>query len=147
MRSFQFSVLTRPLVGCLALVLAFALLAFNAQPTVTANSGQETPDSPAATFPANAGTLGAVPDGPGAAGTCGADKNITFTVAGVGAPLTNVEISFTMTHSWVGDMEGALLSPSGTATHLLFARTGAANPDRGAWCQCRHHGRTGARIR
>jgi hypothetical protein len=82
--------------------------------------------SPAATFPANAGTLGAIPDGTGAAGVCGADRNVTFTVAGMAAPLSNVEVSFTMTsHTWVGDIEAAVVSPGGTATHLCFSRTGA----------------------
>ncbi len=114
-------------VLCLAAIGLITGAQFNSTDASTALSAtNSSAASPAATFPANAGTLGAVPDGTGGAGLCGANKDVTFTVAGMSAPISNVEVSFTMTHTWVGDMQVALLAPGATPSHLLFSRTGAA---------------------
>ncbi|MBK9063696.1 MAG: proprotein convertase P-domain-containing protein [Acidobacteria bacterium] len=78
-----------------------------------------------ATFPANAPSLGAIPDG--TAGTppaYGAARDVTFTVSGmIGSP-TALSVSLNATHTWLGDLEVTLIAPNG-ANLLLFARTGA----------------------
>jgi subtilisin-like proprotein convertase family protein len=82
-------------------------------------------DSPSATFSANAGTLGAIPDGPGnTPQTPGAARDVTFTVSGIAGNVTNVELSLTGTHTWVGDVQATLIAPNGAA-HRLFGYTGA----------------------
>ncbi len=81
---------------------------------------------PSVDFPANAGTTGAIPDGPVGGAVCGdfgAPRNVTFTVSGVGAPLTNVGVSVTGTHSWVGDLEITLIAPDGTTTANIVKQT------------------------
>jgi len=81
-------------------------------------------DSPTAVFPANAGSLGAIPDGPGNPQTPGAARDVTFAVSGITGNVSNVEISLTATHTWVGDVQATLIAPNG-ATHRLFGYTGA----------------------
>ena len=77
-----------------------------------------------ATFPANAPSLGAIPDGGTPTPTYGAAKDVTFTVGGTSGSPTSVSISFNASHTWLGDLEVTLIAPNG-ANHLLFARTGA----------------------
>ena len=76
------------------------------------------------TFPANAGTLGAIPDR-GVAG-CGAPsgpaRDVTFTVSGMSGSPTNVEVSMSVTHTWVGDVGATLIAPNGTQ-HVIFSQT------------------------
>ena len=80
------------------------------------------------TFPANAGTLGPIPDR-GATG-CGAPSgpplNVTFTVSGMSGSPTNVEVDMTFSpaHTWSGDVQATLVAPNGTE-HVLFGRRGA----------------------
>ena len=68
--------------------------------------------APAATFPADAPSLGAIPDGPAGGTVCGdygaGFKDVTFTVTGMTGPLTDVQVSSSITHTWVGDLDGAL---------------------------------------
>lgn len=68
-RFAEFSVFTRPLIGCLAFVLTLSLLALNVPQTVTANSRREIQDSPARTVPSIASGIEAVPDINGADAT------------------------------------------------------------------------------
>jgi len=51
-------------------------------------------------------------------------RTISFPVAGIAQPLTNVRIALTMDHTWTGDLEATLTSPGGKAHLLLFGRTG-----------------------
>ncbi|HSI88752.1 MAG TPA: FG-GAP-like repeat-containing protein [Pyrinomonadaceae bacterium] len=77
------------------------------------------------TFPANAGTLGSIPDGT----TCytpGAPRDVTFTVSGMSGSPTDVELNVTGNHTWVGDMAVTLIAPNGTS-HVIFARTEASS--------------------
>jgi subtilisin-like proprotein convertase family protein len=84
-------------------------------------------DSPTAVFAADAGSLGAIPDGPtGNAQTPGTPRDVTFTVSGITGSVSNVEISLTATHTWLGDVQATLIAPNG-ATHRLFGYTGATN--------------------
>lgn len=71
--------------------------------------------------------VGAIPDGTGAS-TCGAPRDVQFSVAGFPGPVGATSVSFTMSpqHDWVGDLRVTLFAPDGT-NHLLFARIGT-NP-------------------
>lgn len=84
--------------------------------------------APSATFPANAGTLGAIPDGPASqCGTAGANRDVTFTASGLSGSPTNVEVSMTFggpVHSWGGDVSATLIAPNGTQ-FAIFGRRGA----------------------
>jgi len=81
--------------------------------------------SPAAVFPANAGTLGAIPDN-----TCtGPGRSVTFTVSGLTGAPSNIVVNFTSgspAHSWVGDVDTVLLAPGGAPTHEIFTFTNPA---------------------
>ena len=82
----------------------------------------------AATFTANAGSLGGIPDGSNPAGTFGAPRDVTFSVSGFGAGAapSDVQVGFTLSpaHTWVGDLDVQLIAPNG-ASHTIFSRTGA----------------------
>lgn len=106
---------------------------------VTSNTtidGGVTLDSPSAVFPANAGSLGAVPDCAPAPCTGGGNYtvatnpglSVTFDVAGMTAPLTEVGLSATGSHTWVGDLRYTLTSPGGTASQIIFSHTGSTTP-------------------
>ncbi|MGB7068547.1 MAG: hypothetical protein WBD22_03575, partial [Pyrinomonadaceae bacterium] len=72
-----------------------------------------------ADFPATAGSLGAIPDN-----DCdGAGRQIQFVVSGLSAAPTNVRVSFTATHTYVGDLDAFLLAPTGTPFHRIFEFT------------------------
>lgn len=84
-----------------------------------------------ADFPANAGTLGAIPDYPVNAGGCHVsgwvDKNVTFTVSGITGAPSNVEIkglTFSPAHTWGGDISATLIAPDATSS-IVFGRIGA----------------------
>ncbi|MCU0238533.1 MAG: hypothetical protein MUC29_03755, partial [Pyrinomonadaceae bacterium] len=85
----------------------------------------------AADFPANAGTLGAIPDYPVNGAGCHVsgwtDKDVTFTVSGITGSPTNVEIknlTFSPAHTWGGDVTATLIAPNGTSS-VVFGRIGA----------------------
>ena len=86
------------------------------------------PAAHAVDFPADGPSLGAIPDGAaGCAPSYGAPLNVTFTVAGVTGPLTDVGASFTNApiHAWMGDIEATLIAPDGVTQHKLFELTGS----------------------
>ena len=79
------------------------------------------------TFPADAGSLGAIPDGSSPCWNPGTvtPRNVTFQVAGVTAPLSSVAVSTTFgtpIHTFVGDITAVLIAPNG-ASHTLFGHT------------------------
>ena len=80
---------------------------------------------PTSTF-AGTGT-GNIPDLPSGT-TCqtaqGAPLNVTFNVTGISGNVSDVAVSTTAAHSWVGDVTATLIAPNG-ASHILFSRTGA----------------------
>lgn len=83
--------------------------------------------APNATFPANAGSLGSVPDGAAGCATNGAPKDVTFTVSGLSGAPTNVSVDMTFgapVHTWRGDITATLIAPNG-ASHILFGKTGS----------------------
>src|SRR5687767_15133320 len=69
--------------------------------------------------------FGAIPDGV----TCGtynaSTRVVSFSVTGISVPPTNVSLSVTVDHTWVGDLRAVLAAPNGTS-HTIFMSTGAA---------------------
>ena len=130
---------TRTLLYCVTVVaLLVAGLIYvagmstaEASPPTSANlQSAQTAVVPAVTFPANAGSLGQIPDSPAGGNLCGdftgAPLNVTFTVTGMTAPLTDVRVSFTsggLAHSWVGDLDVTLRAPADAAVKTIFKQT------------------------
>jgi subtilisin-like proprotein convertase family protein len=74
--------------------------------------------------------LGTIPDatvGGNICGDYGPNKDVTFTVSGqpTGAALSDVRVSMSITHSWVGDLDVRLLGPGGTPSAVIFSNTGS----------------------
>jgi subtilisin-like proprotein convertase family protein len=79
-------------------------------------------------FPANGGTLGEIPDGTASTpGSYGPPRDVTFTVTGLptGHSPFNVALTFSGTHTWIGDLDVVLIAPNGDSA-TIFSRTGAA---------------------
>lgn len=83
--------------------------------------------APAAVFPANAASLGAIPDN----SCAGAGRQVTFTVSGLSGAPTDVRVNFTGTHSWVGDLDVVLQAPGGSPAHDIFTYTGGDGENNG----------------
>lgn len=115
-------------VLCLAAVGLIAGAQFNSTDASTKAVATTSSAAPSATFPANAGSLGAIPDGPVGGTVCGdygaGFRDVTFNVTGMAAPLTDVQVSFTGTHTWVGDLDAELRSPGNAASKVLFRQVG-----------------------
>jgi proprotein convertase P-domain-containing protein len=118
----------RPLLGSLAVIVALALL--SAPAIRLTNASTDSPGTTAATFPADAPSLGAIPDSPAGGTVCGdfagAPKDVTFTVTGITGTITNVAVSMSITHTWVGDLVVTLRAPGGAPSKVIFAQTLAA---------------------
>jgi subtilisin-like proprotein convertase family protein len=114
------------------ILIAVALMSASKIRSISAAGGQEdAPAAPQATFPADAPSLGAIPDSPAGGTVCGdfagAPKDVTFTVTGLPASApTNVAVSMSITHSWVGDLIVTLRAPGGAPSKIIFAQTTAA---------------------
>lgn len=113
------------LFSALALSLSAGALFFSFEGGSVEAKSIKTGDSltPAATFPADAASLGAIPDNDCA----GAGRAVTFTAAGLSGSPSNVSVTFSSgspSHSWVGDIDAVLLAPGGTPSHVLFSYTG-----------------------
>ncbi|MBK9063695.1 MAG: VCBS repeat-containing protein [Acidobacteria bacterium] len=84
------------------------------------------PPAAAATFPADAPSLGAIPDAAaGGPAAWGAARNVTFTVSGMSGTLSAVSLSINASHTFVGDLDVVLTSPGGVRSLVIFSRTGA----------------------
>ncbi len=125
--------ITRLLLGVSLVLVALSLLsASRIHSTSAASAGQQdAPQSTLANFPADAPSLGAIPDSPAGGTICGdyasTPKDVSFTVSGLAnAAPTNVAVSFSVTHSWVGDLIVTLRAPGGTPSKIIFAQTTAA---------------------
>ncbi|QYO65786.1 carboxypeptidase regulatory-like domain-containing protein [Leptolyngbya sp. 7M] len=70
---------------------------------------------------------GAIPDGSSPNPTCGAPRNVLFNVSGAPWTLGSISVSFTMTHTYIGDLQVFLISPDGT-TASLFTYVGRTPP-------------------
>lgn len=91
-----------------------------------------------ASFAANAGSLGEIPDSPAGGNTCGdfsgAARDVTFTVTGLTGSIADVSAGFTSAfisggggpgHSWVGDLDVRLIGPGGSPSQTLISQTGS----------------------
>lgn len=70
----------------------------------------------AATFTGQ--NTGAIPD------NNPAGRDVAFSVSGLTGHVTDVELSLTLTHEFVGDLEARLISPAGVAQLVVFSRVG-----------------------
>ncbi len=110
--------------------LTSAGLWFGAQLNTSEASTSSAVSAPAATFAADAASLGAIPDGP--TGCLDANppssRDVTFTVSGITGNVSKVELNNLtfgpQRHTWVADVKAILIAPNG-ASHTLFGRTGA----------------------
>ncbi len=94
-----------------------------ARPTVAAGAADDVVQAPQATFPGT-GT-GAIADGlTGTPPQFGTPLVISFVVSGVSANVTDVQVSFTGTHSWVGDLDFILRAPGGAPSLVVVSRIG-----------------------
>ena len=126
----KFKVSTRKVVLsvavlCLAAIGLIAGAQYNSTDASTAMSAAPSSSaaSPSATFPGT-GT-GAIPDGlTGTPPQFGAPLNVSFAVTGVTSNVSDVSINLTTTHTWVGDIEFALLAPGGSPSLILASRIG-----------------------
>ncbi|MDM7923422.1 MAG: VCBS repeat-containing protein [Pyrinomonadaceae bacterium] len=111
--------------AAVAIAAAFLFIGGTAETTAEAASVDNT--APAATFPANGGTLGLIPDAAAACGTNGSPRDVTFTVSGLSGAPTNVSVDMTFgapVHTWRGDITATLIAPNG-ASHVIFGKTGS----------------------
>jgi subtilisin-like proprotein convertase family protein len=70
--------------------------------------------------------LGPIPDGlPGGPARYGPPRDVYFDISEV-RTVTFIQVEFTITHPFVGDLRVTLIAPDGNS-HLLFARTGATS--------------------
>lgn len=108
-------------IALLSLALAGGL-ALVALPTAHAAPG---PEDQSFTFQATPDTLGVVPDkvamGCGFPG--GTQKVIDIPVTGLAGPLSDVEVTATITVGWVADLTLVLIAPDGSSA-VLVSRTG-----------------------
>ena len=126
LRIKNFRTMARALAGSLAILLAMVLVSVSTLPrNVTAT---DAPDVPTTTFPADAPSLGAIPDGTVGGNICGdygPNKDVTFTVTGLTGTITDVRVNMTVTHSWVGDLDFRLLGPGGSPSAVIHSNTGS----------------------
>ncbi|MEO6393625.1 MAG: hypothetical protein ABIP75_17370, partial [Pyrinomonadaceae bacterium] len=135
MQRFSYSSLSRwakPLLGYMAIVLAMALLSSTLVRTPTVASAQDSaqadqlvPETTAATFPGTG--VGAIPDSPGGTPPVyGAPLVISYVVSGLtGTNVATVDLSYTATHSWIGDLDVVLKAPGAGPSHVIHSRVGA----------------------
>lgn len=121
MNWMKFSVSNKALIYSCVVAVLLVLISVSAT-RFGETLASSTAASPDEVFPANASTLGAVPDndcgGPG--------RQVTFTVSGLTGAPSNIIVNFTSSpaHSWVGDIDAVLMGPGGSPSHVLFTFTG-----------------------
>lgn len=89
------------------------------------NTGSITAASLSITSPVAGSGTGAIPDGNSGPANYGPPLDITFPISGLTAPLTDVAVSLTGNHSYIGDLDVVLIAPDGTTQQTIFSRTGA----------------------
>jgi subtilisin-like proprotein convertase family protein len=87
-------------------------------------------DAPAATFPANAASLGAIPDSDVTSPACQNEstthRDVTFSVSGLTGNVATVAVNFNASHTYLQDLEVTLIAPN-AANLLLFSATGTTS--------------------
>jgi len=119
----------RPMTVCLALLLALVLISATFQPAMTADElTQDSPGTTQATFPTLPETLGPIPDGgTGTPPVYGNPLVMAFLVSGISAPITDVSVNLTLTHTWCGDLEMFLVAPSGSPNIVTVGHIGVTS--------------------
>ena len=85
---------------------------------------QAAPETTAATFPGTG--VGAIPDSPGGTPPVyGTPLVISYAASGLTAPVTDVSVDITLTHSWVGDLDMVLAAPGGGTSVVVVGHIGA----------------------
>src|SRR5690242_21928532 len=83
-----------------------------------------------ASFSADSGSLGAIPDGTNTS-QYGSPLDVTFTVDGLpsNTSISDVGVSFQMNpgHTWIGDLDVVLIAPGGAPSQTIFSRVGATS--------------------
>jgi subtilisin-like proprotein convertase family protein len=73
---------------------------------------------------------GPIPDAT-VTGTFGAPLNVSFVVSGIGGSLSNISLSTTLTHTWIGDLEVVLappgVTPGNAGSFVIYSRVGATD--------------------
>lgn len=105
----------------MAALLALGLSGLSAPPA-TAEPG---PDDTLLAVAADPATLGGIPDPPPGCGTPGAPRDILFNVPSRPQRIVDVEVSLTLTHTWLGDLRVELLGPGGTPAFPVLGATGS----------------------
>lgn len=110
-------------VLCLTAVGLIIGAQFNTTDASTATAANSSVATPSAVF---AGTnTGAIPDGlSGTPPQYGAPRTINFAVSGMTGNVSEVAVDFTVTHSWVGDVEMILAAPGGSPSMHIASRIG-----------------------
>ncbi|HEX6116132.1 MAG TPA: hypothetical protein VFY99_03460 [Solirubrobacterales bacterium] len=89
-----------------------------------------------ATFEADPGSLGVIPDGPETCGSNNSTRDVAFAVSGLSGTIVDVRVTFTLAnagagrgpgHTHVGDLSVRLIAPDNGAGHSLFERTGGTS--------------------
>ena len=108
----------------LAIFTAMALLSTTMiRPTAAAGSQDDLVQRPDATFPGTG--VGPIPDSPGGTPpTYGPPLVISFVVSGVTAPITDVSVNVTLTHTWCGDVDMVLAAPGGSPNLVTVGHIG-----------------------
>jgi hypothetical protein len=125
----------RALIGSLAIFTALALVGGTFRTTISeakkasdTGNGQDRPGTTQATFPADAPSLGAIPDAPSGCGNyTGAPRDVTFTVSGISGTITDVKVNttFSPAHTWRGDLSIELRAPGGSPAKKILESTGS----------------------
>ena len=117
---------TRKVVLSLAVLgLAAVGLIAGAQLNSTDASSASASSAPLGTLTVPGTNTGAIPDGlSGTPPQFGAPRTINFAVAGVTGAISDVNVSFTATHTWVGDVEMILAAPGGSPSMHIASRIG-----------------------
>lgn len=115
---------TGPFLGYLAVFIILALLsAPMVRPTTVSGSQNDVTEVPQTVF-VGTGT-GAIPDGlSGTPPQYGTPLVISFNVAGITTNVSNVQVSFTADHTWVGDLDFVLKAPGAGPSAVVVSRIG-----------------------
>jgi hypothetical protein len=69
--------------------------------------------------------VGAIPDGlAGTPPAFGAPLVVSFAVSGLSGNVTSAGVEFTLTHTWVGDVDAVLAAPGGAPSMVVVSRIG-----------------------
>jgi subtilisin-like proprotein convertase family protein len=116
----------------LALVTSAALVAGVTADVAAAKSGGQSRGHhgvtaktlPSKVFSFTGANTGAIPDATTNTGACGTATNagtrdVTFTVSGTTAPLSNVSVSVSLTHAWGSDVALTLIAPNAVQSSVM----------------------------